>query len=144
MISVTLRTFEFNAEKRKHQDNDFVKGFFKLMNNVVFGEIMENLRKKVILNWSTIQNKALQVSRCYILRLLSYIFWRPAGSRKYAEEKAEPESPNLRWIYHFGSLYGTRVCVYQFHYEYIKQTYIVPTQNSVLTHLLRSKDRRYL
>ena len=37
----------FNTEKRKKGSSNFDKDFFKLMNNIVYGKIMENLRNVV-------------------------------------------------------------------------------------------------
>ena len=38
---------DFNTEKRRNAANDFVKDFFKVMINSVYGKTMENLRKRI-------------------------------------------------------------------------------------------------
>ena len=53
---------DFNTEKRKHAQNSLEKDFFKLMNNSVFGKMMENLCKRVDVRLVTNEKKLLKLT----------------------------------------------------------------------------------
>ena len=44
---------DFNTHHRSLSDNGFLRDFFKLMNNSVFGKTQENLRKRVQVDFIT-------------------------------------------------------------------------------------------
>ena len=46
--SAVLREYiEMNSRKRAATDNDFLKNLYKLLNNAVYGKMMEDVRKYV-------------------------------------------------------------------------------------------------
>jgi hypothetical protein len=110
---------DLNTERRKHATNDFEKDFYKLMNNAVFGKTMENPRKRG--NVKLVNNKAK----------LTELTVRPSfeSFRMFSEDLAAVNLKKTKLYLNrpiyvgFTILDLSKVLMYQFHHEYMKQKY---------------------
>ena len=110
---------DFNTEKRKHAKNSFKKGFFKLMNNRVFGKTMENLRKRVDVSLVTDEKKLdkLTSKPTYVS---SKIFNESLMAVHKTKEALTLNRPAFVGMY---ILDLSKTLMYGFHYNYIKEKY---------------------
>ena len=138
-----LKTYiDFNTEKRKNARNDFEKDFFKLMNNSVFGETMENLRKRVNVK---LINTEKQLKKLTASPLFDY--FRIFDENLVAVNMRKPSLYLNRPIYvGFCILDLSKTLMYDFHYNYIKAKaemmppYCSPTRT---VSAMRSRPRTY-
>ena len=110
---------DFNTEKRKYAKNAFEKDFFKLMNNSVFGKTMENVRKRCDIK--------LETDRDHLLKLAA----KPEYSgHKIINENLVAVRMRYRFIKFNKPAYVgmcildlSKVLMYDFHYNFIKDKY---------------------
>ena len=131
----------FNTEKRKHAKNPFKKDFFKLMNNSVFGKMMENLHKRVDVRLVTNEKK------------LDKLTSKPTyvSSKIFNENLMAAHKINEALTLNRPAFVGMRILdlsktlMYDFHYNYIKENYgdrakLLFTDTDSLTYEIKTED----
>ncbi|XP_021341715.1 uncharacterized protein LOC110442433 [Mizuhopecten yessoensis] len=110
---------DFNTIKRKQARNSFEKDFFKLMNNSVFGKTMENMRKRVSVELVNTPKRLRKV--CAKPNFQSFkIFNKDLVAVNMKKTNIVLNRP----IYAgFCILEVSKIFMYQFHYDFIKQKY---------------------
>ena len=120
---------DFNTEKRKHARNPFEKDFFKLMNNSVFGKTMENLQKRVDVRLVTNEKKLLKLTS-----KPTYVSSKILNENLVAVHKIK-ETLTLNRPANVGMciLDLSKTLMYNFHYNYIKNSMVIELSYYSLT-----------
>ena len=132
---------DFNTEKRKNAKNSFEKDFFKLMNNSVFGKTMENIRKRVDVRLVTDSKKLIK-----LVSKPTFVSSKIFNKNLVAVHKIK-ETITLNRPAYVGMciLDLSKVLMYDFHYNYIKNKYgdkarLLFTDTDSLTYEIEAED----
>ena len=110
---------EFNADKRKNADNSFERNFFKIMVNSIYGKSMENLRKRICFR---LINNIKDYVRC--VSQPNFISQKIFSKNFVAIHQIKPVLTLNKPIYvGFSILDLSKLLMYKFHYEYIKNKF---------------------
>ena len=115
-----LKTYiDFNAQLRTAATNDFEKDFFKLMNNSVFGKMMENIRKHRNIGLVTTEEK-------YLHTVMKPNF---KSGVLFCENLMGCEMRKIKVVMNKPVYLGqaildlSKIIVYEFHYDYMIPKY---------------------
>ena len=127
---------EFNTQLRTRAMRDFGKDFFKLMNNSVFGKMIENVRKhrdiKLVTSWKAYLKKVMKQNFRKGILFSENLMVCVMGKIRIVMNK--PIS--LRQAI----LDLSKIILYEFHYEYMKWKYKVIQSDDMSTLAYRHKE----
>ena len=109
---------DFNTKLRTAAANDFEKGFCKLMNNAVFGKIMENIKHR---------NIKLVTNREAYLKLVMKPNFK--SGILFSENLMGCEMEKIKVVMNKPVFLGqaildlSKIVMHEFHYDYMKQKY---------------------
>ena len=113
---------DFNTQLRTLATNDFEKDFFKLMNNSVFGKMVENIRKHR--NIKLVTNKAQDLKTVMRPNFKSGVL--------FGENLMGCEMGKIKVVMKKPVCLGqaildlSKIVMYEFHYDYMKQKFKDP------------------
>ena len=110
---------DFNTKLRTAATNDFEKDFYKLMNNVVFGKTMENIREhrniKLVTNREAYLKVVMKPNFKSGVRFSSNLIGFEMGKIKVVVMN--------KLVYLGKAIYLSKIVMYEFHYDYMKRKY---------------------
>ena len=108
---------DFNTKLRTAAKNGFEKEFYKLMNNSVFGKMMENIRKHRNIKFITNREAYLKVVMKANLNQVSYLVKTLMGCKMGKVVMNKP-------VYLGQAILDlSKIVMYEFHYDYMKKKY---------------------
>ena len=110
---------DMNTELRKKASNDFEKDFFKLMNNAVFGKIMENVRKHrdiKLVKTDHKRNKLVSEPNYHTMKLIS----ENVSIIETKKMRVKMKKPIYLGL---SILEISKIIMYEFCYDYVKKKY---------------------
>ena len=110
---------DFNTELRKKPTNDFEKDFFKLMNNAVFGQTMENVRKQrdiKLVKTDYKRNKLVSEPNYHTMKLID----RNLAITEMKKVKVKMNKPIYLGL---SILKISKITMYEIWYDYIRSKY---------------------
>ena len=110
---------DVNTELRKKATNDFEKDFFKLMNNVVFGKTMENVRKHhdiKLVKTDRKRNKLVSEPNFHTMKLID-------NNLAVIEMRKVKVKMNKPIYLGLSILDISKITMYEFWYDYVKIKY---------------------
>ena len=110
---------DMNTELRKLAKNDFQKDFFKLMNNSVFGKIMENIRKHRDIKLVTTNKRRSKLVSELNYHTMNYI----SEDLSIIEMKNTKVKMNKPIYLGLSILEISKILRYEFWYDYMKPKY---------------------
>ena len=129
----------FNISERKIDVNSFEKDFTKLINNSVFGKTMKKLRKRISVK---LINNSKDYVRC--VSKPNFISQKIFSKNFVAIHQVKPVLTLNKPIYvGFSILDLSKLLMYKFHYEYIKNKFdakLLFTDTDSLLDEIKGKD----
>ena len=108
-----------NTRLRTAADNEFEKGFFKLMNNSAFGKAMGNIRNHKDMNLVTSEQKYQK----YVMKL-NFKNGCPFSKDLFAVEMGKTEIKMNKPVYLGQAILDlSKTLMYEFHYDYMRPKY---------------------
>ena len=110
---------DFNTQLRTRATNNFEKDFFKLMNNSVFGKMMENIRKHRNIKLVTTEEKYL-----HTVMKPNFKSGVRFGEKLMGCEMAKIKVVMKKPVYLGQAILDlSKIVMYEFHYNYMKPKY---------------------